>query len=324
MLAALRRRLSGRIERWARARQGPDTLPLRLQARRLYILPTRAGLAFAALLFVMLVAGLNYSNSLALFLTFMLAGFMLVGMHECQRTLRGLELAQAQAMDCHAGDDGLVELRFLNPTPLPRRALAARTAGLAPTEFDLQSDGSAAVPVKFHAARRGRHRLERIELSTSAPFGLFRCWTWLYLPVEALVYPRLAGTRPLPVPSAGRPAQQGVTAASGEDEWAGLRDYQGGDSPRSIAWKSWARGGPLLVAQYAGSGGSDYLLGFAGLESLDLEARLSQLAAWIGECAQRDAACGLQLPAAQAPPARGAAHRTALLRQLALYGEGGP
>ncbi len=54
-------------------------------------------MAFALLLFVMLLAGLNYSNSLALFLTFMLAGFMLVGMHECQRTLQGLELAQAQA-----------------------------------------------------------------------------------------------------------------------------------------------------------------------------------------------------------------------------------
>ena len=45
----------------------------------------------------MLIAGLNYSNSLALFLTFMVAGFVLVGMHECQRTLQGLELTQAQA-----------------------------------------------------------------------------------------------------------------------------------------------------------------------------------------------------------------------------------
>jgi len=319
---ALRRRLAGRIERWARARQGPDTLPLQLQARRLYILPTRAGLAFALLLFIMLVAGLNYGNSLALFLTFTLAGFMLVGMHECQRTLRGLELAQAQAADCHAGDDGLVELRFVNASTLPRRALAARTPGLAPTAFELPRDGGATVQVKFHAPRRGRHRLGRIELSTTAPFGLFRCWTWLYLPLEAVVYPRPAGTRPLPVPSAGRLAQQAAAAAHGEDEWDGLRAYQSGDSPRAIAWKSWARGGPLLVAQYAGSGGSDYLLGFAGLESLDLEARLSQLAAWIAECARRDAACGLRLPAAQAPPARGAAHRAALLRQLALYGEG--
>ncbi len=122
---APRRRLSRRVEQWARKRQGTDTLPLQLLGRRLYILPTRAGLAAALLLFVMLVAGLNYSNSLALFLTFMLAGFMLVGMHECQRTLQGLELMQAQAADCHAGDEGVLELRFVKPgaaaAPRPQR-----------------------------------------------------------------------------------------------------------------------------------------------------------------------------------------------------------
>ncbi len=77
--------------------------------------------------------------------------------------------------------------------------------------------------------------------------------------------------------------------------------------------RCWSRSTP-------GSGGSDYLFSFDGLESLDLEARLSQLAAWIIECARRDAACGLRLPGADAPLGRGAAHRAALLRQLALYG----
>jgi uncharacterized protein (DUF58 family) len=99
-----------------------------------------------------------------------------------------------------------------------------------------------------------------------------------------------------------------------------LRNYQPGDSPRSIAWKAWARGAPLMVAQYQGTGGSEHLLSFAGLESLGLEARLSQLCAWILECARVDAACALQLPGVDLPLGRGAAHRTNLLRALALYG----
>ena len=324
MLTALRRRVSQRVEQWARKRQGSDPLPLQLLGRRLYILPTRAGLGFALLLFVMLVAGLNYTNSLALFLTFTLAAFMLVGMHECQRTLQGLELVQAQAADCHAGGEGLLELRFSNPARLPRRALTIGSPGSPATSFEADGNGVVTVHLRFQAAQRGRQRLERLELASTAPFGLFRCWTWLYLPVAAIVYPRLAGTRPLPAASAGRLAPQSAANLPGEDEWAGLRAYQSGDSPRSIAWKAWARGAPLLVAQYAGSGGSDYLLGFTGLESLDLEARLSQLAAWIIECARLDAACGLRLPGAEVPLGRGAAHRTVLLRQLALYGAGPP
>jgi uncharacterized protein (DUF58 family) len=320
MFAAPRRRLVERVEQWARRRQGGDLLPLQLQSRRLYILPTRAGLAAAALLFVMLIAGLNYSNSLALFLTFLLAGVVLVSMHECQRTLQGLELVHAQAADCYAGTIGTVELRLANPARQARRALSLRSPGSGATHFEVAANAVITIQVAFQAVERGRHRLERLELASTAPSGLFRCWTWLYLPIDVIVYPRAHGSRPLPRASAGRLARQSAARVPGEEEWAGLRAYQSGDSPRSIAWKAWARGAPLMVAQYAASDGSDYLLGFDGLEALDPEARLSQLAAWINQCAALDAACGLRLPAAGLPLGRGAAHRALLLRALALYG----
>jgi uncharacterized protein (DUF58 family) len=320
MFAAPRRQLTKRVEQWARKRQGGDSLPLTLQSRRLYILPTRPGLAAATLLFVMLIAGLNYSNSLALFLTFLLAGVALVGMHECQRTLQGLELVQAEAADCHAGTAGTVELRLANPARQPRRALSMRAPGSNATHFEVAAGAVITIQVAFLAGERGRNRLERLELASTAPSGLFRCWTWLYLPVEVIVYPSAKGTRPLPRASAGSVAPQSVVHVPGEEEWVGLRPYQSGDSPRSIAWKAWARGAPLMVAQYAASSGSDYLLSFEGLESLDLEARLSQLAAWINACDRPDTACGLRLPGAELPLGRGAAHRTLLLRALALYG----
>ncbi len=320
MFAALRRRLTERVEQWARKRQGGDSLPLQLQSRRLYILPTRPGLAAAALLFVMLIAGLNYSNSLALFLTFLLAGVVLVGMHECQRTLQGLELAHAQAADCHAGTVGTVELRFANPARQARRALSLRAPGASATQFELAAGAVVTVEAAFQAGQRGRRRLERLELASTAPSGLFRCWTWLYLPVEVIVYPHAQGSRPLPRASAGRLSGQSAAQVPGEEEWVGLRAYQSGDSPRSIAWKAWARGAPLMVAQYAANNGNDYLFSFDGLESLDLEDRLSQLAAWINQCAGPEAACGLRLPGAELPLGRGPAHRTLLLRALALYG----
>jgi uncharacterized protein (DUF58 family) len=319
MPKGLRDRIAGRAARWARKRQGLDPLPLVLRARRLYILPTRAGLGFALLLLVMLVAGLNYTNSLALLLTFMFAGFVLVGMHECQRTLQGLELTLANASDCHAGSVGTIELRFANPARTPRRALQIRCAAHPASHFEMAAGAQQIVHVTFEAGRRGRQQLGRLHLSSTAPFGLFRCWTWLHLPIEVIVYPRAAGDLPLPITEAGRRSAQPLSAAPGEDDWASLRAYQTGDSPRSIAWKAWARGAPLMVSQYEGAGGSDRLLSFAGLESLDLEARLSQLCAWVAHCARIDAACGLSLPGVEIAVGRGAEHRVALLRALALY-----
>ncbi len=324
MFAALRLRTVERIARWARKRQGEDGVPLVLRARRLYILPTRAGYTAGALLFVMLIAGLNYTNSLALLLTFVLAGFVLVGMHECQRTLQGLELVRAQAADCYAGREGTLDLCFANGARVSRRALTVRAGSGAAAPFDLAPGAQSTLRVSQRCEQRGRHRLGRLELATTAPFGLFRCWTWLHLPVEVIVYPRPLGTRPLPPPAEGRVTRVAASNTSGEEEWTSLRAYQPSDSPRSIAWKTVARGGPFMVGQYAGIAGSDYRLSFSGLELLDLEARLSQLCAWADECARLGAGCALDLPEAQVPLGRGAHHRALVLRALALYGKAAP
>jgi hypothetical protein len=45
-MSALRGYWQLRLASWARRRQGLDVLPLTLQRRRIYILPTRAGLGF--------------------------------------------------------------------------------------------------------------------------------------------------------------------------------------------------------------------------------------------------------------------------------------
>jgi hypothetical protein len=96
-LASVRSAAARRMAAWVRRRQGADTLPVVLQRRRLYILPSRSGVALGALLFLMLLAGLNYANSLALFLTFLLVAFCLVVMQQCHRNLQGLAVEALHA-----------------------------------------------------------------------------------------------------------------------------------------------------------------------------------------------------------------------------------
>src|SRR5690348_5964329 len=90
-------RIRQRMLRWALRRQGTDTLPLQLAPRRIYILPTRAGWAFALLIAAMFIAGMNYGNGLALLLAFWLAGFAIVAMIRTQRSLAGAQLLRAVA-----------------------------------------------------------------------------------------------------------------------------------------------------------------------------------------------------------------------------------
>lgn len=309
-----------RLAAWARRRQGEDRLPVRLAARRIYILPTRAGLGFALLVFGMLLAGLNYANSLALFLTFLLAAVGLVAMHQCQRNLLGLEVAAVATEPAFAGDAARVRLVLRNSDALPRFGLEAKAHGAEARGTDLAPGASATLELAVPCIRRGRLTLERIGLSSSHPFGLFRAWTWLHVPGEILVYPAPRGTRRLPLPRAL--ASSGWTAAQGEglDEWTGLRPFRDGDSPRQVAWKNYARGSPLLVKEYQAAAQARRVLEFGALEDLDTEARLEQLARWVvaaeaaGECYE------VALPAVRLESRRGPAHRHRCLAALALYG----
>jgi uncharacterized protein (DUF58 family) len=318
-----RRRWRTRVGAWARRRQGEDVLPLALSRRRLYILPTRAGLAFALLVFVMLLGGLNYTNSLGLILTFLLAGVALIGMYECHRTLQGLHIVAAEADDAFAGTQGELRISVENGSRLPRRGLtlAAATDTAAPSAaacLDLATQQAGALRCAFTARRRGHQPMDALVLATTLPTGLYRCWTWLRLPVEAIVYPAPQGSAPLPAPRSRRGAI-GARAESGDEEWAALRPYQPGDSPRAVAWKAYARGAPLLVARYEAARGGEHLFDLATTRGAGIEAQLSQIAAWILAAESRGESYGLRLGDTNLPPDLGPAHRQRCLRALALY-----
>ncbi len=309
------------IARWARSRQGEDSAPLTLRARRIYILPTSTGIGAAVLLFLMLLAGLNYNNSLALLLCFLLCGVVVVSMYECHRTLLGLQLQAASAEPAFAGQLGELQLQLRNEDARARRSLSVRCEPCAATQFLLESGQMLRVRLSYRARGRGRQRIERLVLSTDAPFGLFRSWTWLHLPLEAVIYPAPSGARALPLVR-----EQSATGAhgshqSGDEDWAWLRPFRDGDSPRSVAWKAYAHGGPLLVAHYEAPAEVHRVLDFMQLLDLPLERRLSQLAQWVLECERLGESYALSLPGVRLAPRHGLAQRRSALEALALYGK---
>ena len=57
---------------------GPEAGPVTLNRARIFILPTRQGLAYALVLFAILAGAVNYENSLAYALVFTLVGLGVV------------------------------------------------------------------------------------------------------------------------------------------------------------------------------------------------------------------------------------------------------
>ncbi|MDO9451127.1 MAG: hypothetical protein Q7J21_11615, partial [Rugosibacter sp.] len=74
MLPRLRHFLHERFVRWALRVPTPEPTPITLVQRRVYVLPTRVGLAFAIALITIFLGAVNYNLSLGHALVFWLAG----------------------------------------------------------------------------------------------------------------------------------------------------------------------------------------------------------------------------------------------------------
>jgi uncharacterized protein (DUF58 family) len=291
-----------------------ESLPILLHRRRIYVLPSAFGIGFAALLVIMQMGALNYSNNPALLLTSLLAAAAWMSLFAGFRTLAGLEMTAVSAAECHAG--GVVQLncRFA----ISRRArpnLRLRWNGVDKA-FGIGAARSAEIIVSLPCPRRGWMRPGRLKLWTDQPLGLFVIWSWLNPEVSVLVYPEIEPVPP-PFPRDGQ-ARGGRLSRGEGDEYSGLRDYRNGDPQRRIAWKASARHDSLLVRESELQVNDDLQFDYSALQGLDTEARVRRLAAWVMAAEAAEMSYVLVLPDQRLGPRHGDLHRHACLRALAL------
>jgi uncharacterized protein (DUF58 family) len=315
---SFRSRIRKRINAWTLKRNGVDRDPVVIAGRRVYILPTRLGLFYSGMLFAMLIGAMNYGNNLALGLTFVLGSLALVAMHYCHRNLAGLQVSSAVTDPVFAGQDARFRIALENPSSVARHELTAVGERVECNAVHVGVRERELVEVIVPTRERGWLMLERFDIATRYPFGLFRAWVVLHMQLKCIVYPRPSerGASPPPFETDVGSAQD---SRRGEDDFAGLRTYHPGDSPRQIAWKTYARGQGLHVKQYAGTAVTSYWLAWDSLPTLNTEERLSRLARWIEDAHAAGRAYGLKLPNVEIPPNIGHPHRHRCLSALALF-----
>ncbi|MEM9386311.1 MAG: DUF58 domain-containing protein [Pseudomonadota bacterium] len=304
-MKALTRFINEKAQAWALERQGEDERSVTLNTRRVYILPTGQGLAFGILLLAMLLASLNYNNSLGLALTFTLGGLAVVAMHHCHHNMVGLTIRLVDVEPVFAGQRA--EFRFalegrgrheryqfqLYTDAKAPDTLEPNTVHSATADVPEEEDRTVILSVPTH--RRGRQVLASVGVATRFPFGLFRAWSWLHMDGAVLVYPSPANDAP-PYAAGDGDTQGSVNEQRGEEDFAGLRSFQGGDSPRHIAWKAYARDDEPRVKRYAGVAVATTWLDFDALTDPDPERRLEQMTRQVLDAQAAGHPYGLRLP----------------------------
>lgn len=315
-----RQQIAGRFNAWLFRDRGPEPVPIVLTQRRIFVLPTRPGLAFGAALAAMLLGAINYQLSLGFALTFLLAGLGHSAILHTFRNLSRLEIEAGASPPVHCGDPARFALRLSNRRGGSRYAIKLHVGGVTTVVDQVDAEGSSVAEIALPTQRRGWLGLPRVTLETRYPLGLIRAWSYVQPDMSVLVWPR-PERNPPPLPIGHGNAGGIASSGAGRDDFAGLRVYQPGDSPRHIAWKAAAGGGPLLTKHFSGMQAGNVVLRWDDLPSqTDIEARLSRLAAWIELADANGGEWRLEVPGISLGPAAGIAHRNACLKALALFG----
>lgn len=318
----LRARLGERFDAWWQSRLPPsDTWTL--GQRNVYILPTRAGFAFAALVLIMLLASINYQLNLGYVLTFLLAGAALVSMHMTHGTLRGLTLRLRPPGPGFAGAPVPIEVVITNPGG-QRYALALRLHdrarhGRSFAAVDVPALGRATATLSVVPATRGWHPTPALVVQTSFPFGLFRAWTVWRPQSRLLAWPQPEQPAPPLPPAQAQPGERATTQRAEGAETDGVRAWRRGDTLRQIVWKKAARTGELVSRETAAAASRELWLDWQATPGADVEQRLSRLSAWVEAAERSGLSWGLRLPGTELPRGQGDAQRRAALDRLAEW-----
>ena len=327
LYSRLEHSIRGPLSRWLLRPKGVEPGEVFLHQRRVFIVPTHPGLLFCVMLVALFLASVNYNLSLGFAFTFLIAGCALIDMHLTFRNLAHLHLAAGRTTPVFAGEEAQFELHLINRRKNPRYAIWLDFVQDDRPELalavDVLANATCSAVLSTPANERGWLAAPRVRLQTRFPLGLLRAWSYWQPDARALVYPRPEDDAP-PLPYSSMEKSDGQGQA-GQDDFAGIRGYQAGDSLKRLAWRHIARidvesGGTLVTKHFEGGATTELAIDFSSLSrDMDTELKLSRMTRWVMEAEARGVPYAFRIGDIAFPAALGPAHREACLRALALY-----
>lgn len=293
--------------------------PIRLSYRRIYILPTRRGLGFVALIALLLLIAFVYNNNLVYLLSFLLASLFFITILHTVKSLEGLVVSKAHSANVFVGELAENILMINNLTNTPRYSVHLQLDKQPESQIvDIKAQQKVRISLTQATHKRGWQVFSQPVIFSYYPFGLFRAWQRLDLELKTLVYPR-PSRQDCPLPENSSSFDTQGNAQKGHDDFYALQSYQSGDSIRHIHWRAFAKGQGLYIRQYSGAQSAEIWLDYEQTMAASQEERLSQMCRWVLDADAAGIRYGFRLPGLSFEPDLGDAHSKKCLEALALF-----
>lgn len=229
---------------------------------------TPLGRYYAILVTGIFLAAMVRQVNLLLLLAGVIAGPLFLSWLLTRRNLAHLSVKRRMPSRVCANDLLVVDLEVVPTSPRSRSWLVSVTDRItrggnwtfeekeAPRVLLPYVDGSAKAVATYRgrAFRRGEYVFGPLTLTTRFPLGLFEARREIPATHEMLVYPRLGRLTDAWFRRHQFDYEGGTRSERCADricgDFYGLREWQPGDSPRLVHWRSSARHGELLVRQF--------------------------------------------------------------------------
>lgn len=296
----------------------PSQHEVELNQRRIFIFPGIQTLYFFLTLSLLLVAGINYQNNLAYALVFFLVSLFNTSIIFTFLNVSRLRLKAGKAAQVFAGDYAEFEIEISRLPAKVHHRLHFSWPDSPEQIHDLVKLDTKVIKLHCLTRKRGIFRPGRLLLESYYPLGLIRCWSWIDLDFETIVYPRPIHLAMLPTaPAMGDAGKENPLL--GKEDFYGFRNYVAGDSLKQVNWRSVAKGQPLQTKVYAAQQNEQTWVDWHALQCQSTEEKLSKLCDWVLQLDKNNKPYGLRLPNREIVPDIGEIHKKQVLTALALF-----
>ena len=309
------------FDNWFASHNPPSRDAIVLHNRRLYILPTRFGYLFGVMLLFLFLAAINYQNSMAFVLTFMLTSLGIISLWHTHKNLLGIRVNLLIPRPVFCGESCELKFEISHVNHSRRYAIGIQYDQLPPVYVKLGPEGSSTATIKLPTRRRGQFKPCGITVFTRYPTGLFHAWGRLWFDLPLLIYPRPLEDPKLQESLIEQFDGQTSTSTIEGDDFAGLREHRIGESLRHISWKAYAQGKGMLTKTFQGQARPSLWIDWQQLTHGTLEDKLSFMTALVLSAERESQKYGLRLPGIEIEQSYGNAHRSACLQAIAVFNQ---
>ncbi|MFD1622558.1 DUF58 domain-containing protein [Thalassotalea marina] len=302
-------------------RRMPTTGIHKLSHKNIFIFPTWFGFAFLSFAVLLFVLGTNYQNNLIILVSFFIVGLFTVVMLHSYSNLAGLEIRSNGTLTGFVAEPIDVSIALYNTEKRRSFVFTLKQPVSSKTVIDIVADKA---KLSVTLPRRGVFTIERLQLLSEFPLGIFRTWTYLKFPITFIVYPE-------PKPCKVAQIQHTLIDEEGDtepndkrvkgDDFYELAQYQLGEPLSQVAWKQVAKGQAWQVKRYANHVKPNHnVLKLYDMPGNNIENKLSHLCFLVLEYHQAQIPFGLDLAEQIIDSNIGEQHLTTCLEALARWG----